>query len=149
MALTTHNPYTQAAGSLVSILTTELNALANSSNSAASTTPFDNRTVGDEWAEVEINIGAQTARTGTPTLEVYILRTIDDTNYDTLDPVVNDRIHTKTITLPTTTAAYRIILAEVAIPPGLFKFYFRNLTSQALAASGNTVKIRTRSIKTV
>lgn len=149
MAVSGHKAYTQAAGSIVTLLSTGLNALASATNSAASAS-HDNRTNLDPWGDFEINLGAQTARTGTPTVELYILRSLDETNFDTLDPAINEKVHgARVLTLPTSTAAYRIVIYECPIPPGLFQVYLRNLTSQALAATLNTVKLRTRSLQTL
>lgn len=149
MATSSHKAYTQAAGSPVTLLSTGLNALANATNSAASAS-HDNRTNLDPWGDFFIDIGAQTSRTGTPTLELYILRSLDDTLFETLDPAVNEKVHgTRVLALPLSTAAYRIFIYECPIPPGLFQVYLRNLTSQALAATLNTVKMRTRSLQTV
>lgn len=143
MALTTHAAYTQTA---VTVLSTGLNALANTTNSAASAA-IDNTTNLDLYADFTFLVGAQTARTGTPTVELYITPAMDGTNYDDALETINDRI--AVFKLDLTVTSRRVTVRDVPIPPGLFKVYLRNLSSQTLTATGNTVTMRTHSLKTV
>jgi len=146
MATSTHKAYNQTA---ITMLSTGLDALANATNSAVSAS-HDNRTLLAPWADFEINLGTQTSRTGSPVVELYILRSLDDVNFSTLDPAINEKVHgSRVLALPLTTAAYRIVIYECPIPPGLIQVYLRNLTSQPLAATLNTVKMRTRGLQTV
>lgn len=149
MATSGHKPYSQAAGSPITLLSTGLNNLANATNSAASAS-HDNRTNLDPFADFVITLVAQTSRTGTPVVELYILRSLDDTNLETLDPGINEKVHgSRVLALPTNANGYRIFIQECPIPPGLFQVYLRNLTSQALGATLNTVTMRTRSVQTL
>lgn len=143
MAITSHSAYTAASAT---VLTTGLNSLANAANSAVSNA-IDNSTTLDLYADFTLVVGAQTARTGTPTVELYITPAMDGANYDDANETINDKIGT--FKLDTATNARRVTVRDVPIPPGLYKVYVRNLSSQTFAAAANTVSIRTHSLKTV
>lgn len=148
MTTTTHTAYTQ---SIATALTTELNSLAHQTsattgNSAVSSA-IDNTSNLDMFIDVELVLGSQTARSAGGTVIIYISRTLDGSNYDDAEPTCSDVL--TIFPLDATTTARRLIRCDLPISPGLFKLWVRNNSSQAFNASGNTLKYRTHSVKSV
>jgi hypothetical protein len=131
-----------APSATISVLTTELNSLANTTMSAASTA-ISNQTNLDVYADIEVNLAALSPTAGAY-VGLYILEAVDGTNY----PAQSDadlRLTTSQLlaSLPigtTASTAQRIVARNVLVPPGSFKLKLDNQTGVALAASGNTVK---------
>lgn len=120
-------------------LTTGLNSLANNTNSAA-TADIDNDTDLEMFADIALVLGTQTSRTGTPLVKVYITHSIDaGTNFSDLDHTTSELICA--LPVATGTAAQRVHRTRIPIPPGEFRVFLRNETSQAFNASGNTLTI--------
>ena len=143
MADTTHKAYTSSAATALS---TDLNSLANATASAASAA-IDNSTVLDLYADWELVLGTQTARTAGCAVSLYITPSLDGTNYADVSSSSAELLGV--FTLATGTGASRVVIRDTPIPPGLFKVFVVNSSTQAFNASGNTVKYRTHSIKTV
>ena len=98
--------------------------------------------------DIEVVLGSA-AFTGTDSaLELYLLPAVDGTNYpDWTDNVTTDEqennIHfIGAVTTSGTTAAQRLTLRDVDLPPGKWKMGARNKTNVTLAASGSTIKYR-------
>jgi len=124
---------------IATALTTELNALANGSQSAQSAA-IDNLTGLYQYMEVELVLASLTP-TGTPYCSVYLVKEIDGTNYEDLTTSAS---HLVVAVLPfsTAVAAKRIVVANILIPPCAFKLAVQNQAGPALAASGSTLKYR-------
>jgi len=127
-------------------LSTELNSLADNGWSALGT-EVDNSSTKYMMADVEIYL-ASAAFTGTDsTVEVYLVPTVDGTNYPTWttgtsDEQENNAYYVGSITTTGTTAVQREVLRSVALPNGKFKWAVRNRGGVAMASSGNTLKWR-------
>lgn len=140
MATITH----EAFGSTTTALSTELNSLANNANTAASAA-IDNTTGLDLFVDLELVVATQgSARSAGATIEVYLLPSLDGTNYVDTHETTAELV--AVFPLDAATTARRTVRRDVPVPPGLFKVFARNRTGQALAASGSTVKYRTHSI---
>lgn len=128
-----------APESIATALTTELNSLGNGSQSAASSA-IDNETDLDEWIDVELVLASLTP-TGSPFCLVYILYSLDGTNYEDLS---TSALHAAAAALPFTTAtgAKRVVARAIPILPLKFKLAVENRSGVSLAASGNTLKYR-------
>jgi hypothetical protein len=143
-----------AVGSWTTLLSTELNSLASSATAGAISSvggtsgTFDNTYGGGgiggyPYGEVEASIGAPA---GTLNAGAYVnlwFLKYDGTNYeDGGASVIPARAADVVIPLRAVSTAQVVILPEVPIPPGVWKVLASQVTGQAWAASGNTIKIR-------
>lgn len=128
-----------APEAISSPLTTQLNSLANGAQSAASAA-IDNETDLYRWAEVEVVLASLTP-TGSPAVHILLIQSLDGTNFEDLS---TSALHTQvaSVSFSTAVAAKRMVSRPFAIPPTQFKLALQNQAGPALAASGNTVKIR-------
>ncbi len=121
------------------LLTTELNSLADLTMSAVSAA-VDNETDRFLFVNLEINLVSLTPASGA-VIAVYFFPTLDGTNYFDVDSNFLDRALT-TITLHAATGAQRIGREGVELPPLKGKFALMSFVGVSLGASGNTLKIR-------
>lgn len=144
MADTTHKGYTAA---IASVLTTELNSIATNANTAVSSA-IDNTSTLDLFMDLELVIATQgTSRLSGARIEVYMVRAVDATNYDDDHQETADLI--AVFSLDAAVTSRRSSRVDIPIAPGLFKLFIRNVTGKTLAASGNTLKARYHSVKSV
>lgn len=131
-----------AYGTIATALSTELNSLA--SGSSAITAALDNGTDKSIWDDLELVVTFGTAPALNAPVEVYLVPSVDGTNYgdgsSTVLPSPNLLVGTFLVRAVTT--AQRVAIRKVELPPGLFKYLVRNQAGQAFAASGNTLKRR-------
>lgn len=112
----------------------------------------DNSTNKYMFADVEIVLGSA-AFTGTDSgIEVYLIPSVDGTNYPTWtgngtsDEQENNGFFVGFVSTTGTTAAQRMVLRDVELPNGLYKWAFRNRGNVTLAASGNSASWRPHSV---
>jgi hypothetical protein len=138
-----------AEDTIATALSTELNSLANGSITALSS-EIDNTTAGKRWPymEVEVVIATQgVARAAGAFCALYLVPEVDDTNYphaatSTTGNEYMNKYYVDSFPLDAATTARRLVAKQIDLPPGNFKLALSNATGQALANSGNTVKIR-------
>ena len=130
------------APSSTTVLTTELNSLADATMSAASTA-IANQTNLDMYADIEVNL-ASLSPAGGGYVSLYILEAVDGSNYPSQSDADLRLTGTQLLCLlpvgTTASTAQRVVARNVLIPPGSFKIKLDNRTGVALNASGNTVK---------
>lgn len=144
MAVTKHKAYT---ASVANILTTEMNSLGNTANSAASST-IDNTSNLDLYHDLTLNIAAQgSARSAGASVVVYLIMALDGTNFDAVNENTAEVV--AVFPLDAATTARQLTRRDIPIPPGLFKYFVRNITGQLLASSGNVLEYRAHSVETV
>ena len=144
MATTKSKAYTAA---IASVLTTDLNSLANAATSAA-TAALDNTTNLDLFADLTFTIATQGgARSAGANVAVYMVQALDGTNYDDVHSGTAELV--AVFSLDAATTARQLSRRDIPIPPGLYKYLAVNNTGQTLAASGNLLEHRTHSIETV
>ena len=132
-----------APSAVVTVLSTELNSLANNTLSAASAA-IANQTNRDLYCDLELVLGALSPGT-TPYVTIYILEAIDGTNYPPATAALRNQPAQVLCTIPvdtTAATAQRIAVRNLLLPPGTFERVLDNQTGVALAASGTTVKIQ-------
>jgi hypothetical protein len=143
MASTIHKAYTQSA---TNALTTELDALANNTNSSASSA-IDNSSNLDLFMDLELNLGTTSSRSAGGVVAIYMTTRLDGSNF----PDANETTATLVAVFPldAATTARRCVRRDIPIPPEQFKLFARNSNlGVALAANSNTLKYRTHSITT-
>ncbi len=127
-------------------LTTELNALAAAGKSAPSAAN-DNSTDLHQFDDLELAVTFGVSPNANEAVEVYLLPSVDGTNYvdgdASTDPAPNTLIGI--FPVKASTSAQRLAIQDVPIPPGLFKYMVINQTGQAFSASGHTLKRRPHS----
>ena len=142
MATTKSKAYTAA---IASVLTTDLNSLANAATSAA-TAALDNTTNLDLFADLTFTIATQgSARSSGANVAVYITQALDGTNYDDVHAGTAELV--AVFSLDAAVTARQSTRRDVPIPPGLYKYFLVNNTGQAFAASGNILEHRMHSIE--
>lgn len=129
-------------GTTQTLLSTELNSLANNSNAvhASSVTITSANFL---RCELELVVTFGTAPTANSVLVVWLLREIDGTNFeDGTSSVIPTGVPDAVFPLRAVTTAQRMVV-ECPMPPGPIRALIRNDGSgQTTAASGNTLKIR-------
>lgn len=133
---------------LATALSTELDALADSTSDttgfSALAAEIDNEAGLFQYLDLELNLAAQgAARSAGAVVEVWISVAVDSTpNYPADSNAALVSAFLRAFVLDAATTARRLALTNIPIPPFKFKFYARNDTGQAFAASGNTLRYR-------
>lgn len=131
-----------AYGTIATALSTGLDSLAN--GSSAITAALDNGTDRSIWDDLELVVTFGTAPALNAPVEVYLVPSVDGTNYADGSATVlpSPNLLVGTFLVRAVTTAQRVAIRKIELPPGLFKYLVRNQAGQAMAASGNTLKRR-------
>ena len=104
---------------------------------------------GYPFCDIEIVLGSAAFTGADSAAEVYFIPRVDGTNYadysgggTATDEQENNQLFIGAATTSAATAAQRLAIRDVELPAGAFKVGFRNKTGVAMAASGNSVKLR-------
>lgn len=140
----------EAPAAIVTYLTTELDGLAN--NGRVLGAKIDNVADGENemFIALELYLATQGgARAAGAAVDVYLLPTVDDTNFCYGDASVDPPAHTLLHSFPldASTAARYVVEVNLPIPPFDFKLLAKQRTGQAFAGSGNTLKYRIYSLE--
>lgn len=125
------------------VLTTELNALANGAYSAVGTA-YDNTSNLNQTGYVEVNLASLTPTAGAY-LQLFMVQSLDGTNYEDAPSATNPGYGAQNVaaSLATGAATKRVSLGPFVIPPGKMKFVLLNKSNVALAATTNTATLYT------
>jgi hypothetical protein len=128
----------------VSVMTTELNALASSTGKAISAA-IDNSALeqGDLFDDLELTVTFASAPTAGSVVELYLLTSIDaGTSYADGSTTVlpQGSLFVGGFAVRAVNTIQRMHLRGVALPPGLFKYLVQNTTNQAFPATGSTLE---------
>jgi hypothetical protein len=127
-----------APASIVSVLTTELNSLANNTLSALGPV-YDNAANKNRFIDIEVHLGSLTPAAG-GYVALYAALAVDGATYGDAKREAMQQV-IGVLNLDTAAAVKHTSLRNVPIPPVLMKFYLDNQTGVALAATLNTVKV--------
>lgn len=131
-----------ASGDPTSILTTQLNSLANSAANVLSTSNTGLTAGGYIYADMEFVSGGAITPVAGAFVEVWLLRSIDGTNYeDGSSTAAPGRAADAVIPVRSaSTITPRAGIPGVILPVSTFAAIARNQTGVTLAASGNIVR---------
>lgn len=124
------------------VLTTELNALANNGFTAVGPA-FDNTTNLDEWFLFDLVLASLTPTAGAY-INIYAVPTLDNSTYADPPSSTNPGGHLLVATLQITTGAAakrQMSLYPVQLPGNKWKFVIKNGTGVALGATLNTLTL--------
>lgn len=113
---------------------------------------IDNSTNKYEMVDLEFDLGSAAFAGGT--IAIYCVPSVDGTNYGKWEDnvstaqVENEQYYAGSITVSDETEAQNIVIRDVSVPSGLYKWGFRNNSGIALNAS-NTVSWRPHSVEDV
>lgn len=131
--------------SLDSLLSTDLNSLANNAGSALSAA-VTNETDLCTHAILELAVDFVSAPTAESLVEIYLVPEVDSTNYadytSGTTPVASATHLVGAFILKATTAAQRLSSPIIELPATDFKIAVINKSGQAFPASGSTVKMQ-------
>lgn len=125
------------------VLTTQLNTLANAAFSAAGPA-YDNTANLDEWFWFEFLTGGAITPTAGANVQIFCVLSPGGTNYGDAPSANNAGFEALVCTLPLTTAAgtqRAVSLKPIQLPPCLMKFVLKNNAGVALSATGNTLTL--------
>jgi hypothetical protein len=136
------------SSSTTDVITTGLNALTN--NTTAVSLVMDNSTNLDLYADFELLVkyAGSTPSVGARIAELYVIPTIDGVNYaegvsGAVDPQRTLLVGAFESRNPSTSAAERLIIPGISLPPRQFRVILKNTSGQTFASSDNTLKMRT------
>lgn len=130
--------------SIATVMSTDLNSLADNAR-AISAAQGGDASAANLLVDFELAVDFASAPTLDTTVDLYLVRSADGTNYEDGDasnrPAAN--AYVGGFQLLGTTAAQRLIVRDVPLPPGLWKAVIHNNgTGQAFPATGSTLKMR-------
>lgn len=139
----------EAYGAIVSVMTTELNSLANNAYCISGAMGAD-ATPAYLYGDFELVWTHGSAPTVDMLIDLFLVRSADGTNYEdgSASVIPGANTYVGSFQERAVTTAQRRVLRDVRLPPGLWKaIIFNNATGQALAASGNTLKVRPHNLR--
>lgn len=148
---TKNSGYLASASALVWTSGQSLDSLTNDEFTDLSD-EIDNSTNKYYLVDLEVVLASAAFTGADAIIEVYLIPSVDGTNYPTwtgngtADEQENPGFYIGYVTTTGTTAAQRMVLRGVELPPGKYKYGFRNRGNVSLAASGNAVNWRPYSL---
>ena len=123
-------------------LSTELNSIVDGGNKLGAS--IDNSTNKYLYHDIEIYLASAAFTDANGYINVYLLPSVDGTNYaegtDSIDPRSTNRRYRAMVR--DATAAQYLVIRDVELVNGNFKYLFENNTGITIASSGNTFKYR-------
>lgn len=139
----------KAYETIVSVMTTELNSLANNARAISGAQGADG-TDANLLGDFELAVTFGTAPTLDTTVDLYLVRAADGTNYEDGDASIRPAANAfaGSFQVRNVTSAQRIVVRDVPLPPGLWKAVIHNnATGQAFPSSGSTLKMRPHNLQ--
>ena len=131
------------SGNPISILTTELNALAAGSG-AITAAGIDNDADLDLFVDLELAVDFVSAPTDGGLVKIYFARSVDGTTFDDAaggaTPTLPANGYVGSFRVAAVTTAQRLMLPQVEVPVRDFKVLLVNGSSQPFPATGSTLK---------
>lgn len=112
----------------------------------------DNSTNKYMYADLEIVLASAAFTGADSSIEIYLIPSVDGTNYPswtgngTSDEYENNNYFVGLVNTTASTAAQRMVLRDIDLPNGKYKWAFRNRGNVTTAASGNSASWRPHSV---
>jgi len=134
---------------IASLETTGLNSLAANASFLGAAVGADNADA-NLYGDFELVVTYGTGPTVDTEVRLYLIRSADGTNYEDGTSSVRPPSSAAVggFQVRAVTSAQRMVIRDVLIPPGLWKPLLTNV-NQAMAASGNTLKVRYHNLQNV
>lgn len=132
-------------GAIQTLLSTELNALANTNGALG--VEYDNSLAANLffWGVMQLDVTFAVAPTADSVVEAYIISAPDGTNYEDgaggATPVAPVISYIGAWVLRAVTTVQRLAIKGVTLPPTKLKVLVVNKSGQAFPATGSTVKM--------
>ena len=132
-------------GSISTLLSSGLDSLTNTSRVISSA--YDNTTNLDFYGDLELAIAytSSAPSAGITVAQVYLLPTVDGTNYaegsSSIAPQSSLLVATFESRNGSTSAVEYLVATGIPLPPRSFKILLVNTSGKTLKSSGNTLKI--------
>lgn len=131
-----------AASSRGNVLTTELDALANGSQSAVGATVVDNSVNLDRFGQAVLTITFGSAPTDRAVIDLYAVPAIDGTNY-AYSTQAQDKTYVGSFVVDNVTTEQIMVTEPFELGPHKYKFLASNRSGRAFPASGSTIALYT------
>jgi len=130
------------AGNPITCISTGMNALAGGAG-VLETSTVSNDTERDMWADFELVIPTLAAAPadGDTLANVYFVRQIDGTNFETASSSVAPGTPDMTFKARGTSTTQRMIVPHILLPPRSFRLLLINRDATAFTATNNTLKM--------
>lgn len=144
------NRYT-TYGSSSTVFSTDLNAVNFTNSSRKLSSAIDNSSQLYFWDDLELYCTFAATPSANATVELYLIPSIDGTNYTDGDASTDPPATTLVGVFPirAVTSAQRVPVRGVQLPPGLFKYLIINRTGVASSGTSNTLIRRSYSTQNV
>ncbi len=129
-----------SADAITTLMTTELDSLANGSASALGTA-YANQTNLNEFGDFELTVTFGGNATVDTTVDLYLVPATDGTNYNDGSSSVQPANFYRGSWVMRATTAHKLTIHGVILPPVPFKVLVLNGSGQNFPASGSTVKM--------
>ena len=130
------------AGNPITVLSTELNAMANGGGALSAT--IDNAADLDLYMDLELTVTFAAPPTANTLVEAYIVRSVDGTTFEDATagaaPVVPGNGYAGGFVLRAVTTAQRLVIPMVQVPPRDFLVQLVNRSGQAFPAVGSVCR---------
>ena len=119
------------------------------------TDEIDNGTTLYAFADVDVVLASAVFTGADSSIELLLVPTVDGTNYGTYtgntttEYASNDQYRVAVLSTTGTTAAQRIIVRDIPLPNGKFKWAFRSRLNVTTAGSGNSASWRPHQLQSV
>lgn len=130
-----------AASATTSLMSTELNSLANAGTALGSTV-LDNSTGLYLFLNAQLNVTFGSAPTAGNTVDLYLVPSLDGTNYSDTATTPN-QLYAGSFPLRAVTTAQKVIMLPAGVMLGPFKYkpFIVNNSGVAFPASGSTLDV--------
>lgn len=133
------------AGTITTLMSTDLNSMANNANVLSATASMTTGDIGHRFGEFELYIASSAAAmTANTSFVGWILQPLDGTNFEDGGTSVTPSRSPDLIFTVRAVATAQRMYSRAEMPTGSFRILLRNDgTGQAIASSANTLKVRT------